>query len=326
MTPPFEITTSSLHLVADIERLLGRYEGLHQPRPEPFLRRSLRVKTVQGSVAIEGNTLTTDQITALIEGKRVVGPRREIQEVKNALAAYEKLDEWHPERTKDLLKAHRVFMMGLLDGEGQFRRGSVGVVQGADIVHVAPPADRVAFLVDELFGFLANDTQTHPLIKAAIMHYELEFIHPFEDGNGRIGRLWHTLILRRYHPVFEHVPIESVIRDRKKEYYAVLRDCDRAGRSTTFVKLALTATRDALELALGQISPQPITSTHRLETARAHFGNASSARKDYLSLFPKLSTATASRDLRLAVDQSLLKKSGDRSQARYLFKADSKES
>ncbi len=320
MKPPFDITPNCVRLLADIERLLGRYEGLHQPRPAPLLRKSLRVKTVQGSVAIEGNTLTEEQITAILNGKRVIGPRREILEVQNALAAYDRLSEFDPAMTADMLKAHGVLMTGLLDRPGQWRRSGVGVMQGEQVIHVAPPADRVAFLVKELLDFAALDTSTHPIAKAAVVHYELEFIHPFEDGNGRIGRLWHTLMLSHYHPLFLHVPIESVIREQQAEYYSVLGQCNRVGRSTGFVEFGLAATRDALDLTLRQISSEPVIGTHRLETARNHFGSQPFSRKDYLALFPKLSTATASRDLKQAVDEQQLKKTGDKSQARYAFK------
>lgn len=321
MTPPFEITPASIQLVAAIERLLGRYEGLHHPRPAPYLRKTLRVRTVHGSVGIEGNTLTEDQITAVLEGQRVIGPRREIIEVRNALAAYDRLNEWHPERPKDLLKAHAVLMAGLLDKPGNWRKGNVGIMRGNEVAHVAPPANRVAFLVKEFLGFLLSDTQTHSLIKAAVVHYELEFIHPFDDGNGRVGRLWHTLILNQFHPLFQFVPIESIVRDRQNDYYATLSQCDRAGQSTAFVEFALAATRDALEMTLSQLAPQPITSSVRLETAREHFGKQSFARKDYLALFPKLSTATASRDLKQGLDQLQLKKTGDQSQAKYVFRS-----
>ncbi len=322
MTPPFEITPLCIRLLADIERLIGRYEGLNQPRPAPMLRKSLRIKTVQGSVAIEGNTLTESQITAVMDGKRVVGPRREVLEVQNALAAYDRLAEWKPELRGDLLKAHQVLMAGLLESAGRWRRRAVGVIQGNTVVHVAPPADRVAFLIQELLAFFSKDADTHPLVKAAIVHYELEFIHPFEDGNGRIGRLWHTLVLSRYHPLFQFVPIESVIRDRQAEYYAVLGKCNSAGNSTAFIEFALTATRDALELTLSQLATTPITGSDRLATAHEHFGNQLFSRKDYLTLFPKLSTATASRDLKGAVDQSLLIKSGEKSQTRYVFRTE----
>ncbi|MBS0206428.1 MAG: Fic family protein [Planctomycetes bacterium] len=320
MSPPFEISSLAIQLLADIERLLGRYEGLRHPRPAPQLRRSLRVKTVQGSVAIEGNSLAEDQITALIEGKRVVGPPREILEVKNVLAAYQHLTDWRPERRTDLLKAHGKLMAGLLDDAGQWRRGAVGVVQGPDVIHVAPPADRVPFLVQDILLFLQSDKQTHPIVKAAVMHYELEFIHPFEDGNGRIGRLWHTLVLSRYHPVFEYVPIESVIRDRQVEYYAVLGQCDRAGNSTLFIEFSLTATRDALAATLNQLAPAPVTAADRLTTAQQHFGTQSFSRKDYLTLLQGLSTATASRDLKQAADEGRLQRTGDKSRTRYQFR------
>lgn len=319
MHRPFEVSSLSIQLLADIERLLGRYEGLHRPRPTPLLRRLLRVRTVQGSVAIEGNTLAENQITALIEGKRVVGPPREIREVENALAAYQRLSDWRPERRRDLLKAHAILMAGLIDSAGQWRRGAVGIVQGSDVIHVAPPADRVPFLVQDVLVFLKGDKQTHPIIKAAVMHYELEFIHPFEDGNGRIGRLWHTLVLSRYHSVFEYVPIESVIRERQVEYYKVLGQCDRAGNSTLFIEFSLAATRDALAATLDQLAPAPVTAADRLMTARQHFGGQSFSRKDYLALLQGLSTATASRDLKLAVDEGRLHRTGDKSRTRYQF-------
>ena len=321
MQPPFTISSLAIQLLADIERLLGRYEGLHHPRPAPQLRRSLRVRTVQGSVAIEGNTLAEDQITALIEGKRVVGPPREIREVENALAAYQHLDDWHPERRSDLLKAHGKLMAGLMDRAGQWRRGAVGVVQGPNVLHVAPPADRVPFLVQDVLEFLKGDKKTHPIVKAAVMHYELEFIHPFEDGNGRIGRLWHTLVLSRYHSVFKYVPIESVIRERQVEYYEVLGKCDRAGNSTLFIEFSLKATRDALAATLNQLAPSPVTAADRLTTAQQHFGKQSFSRKDYLALLQGLSTATASRDLKQAVDEGRLRKTGDKSLTRYQFHA-----
>lgn len=326
MKPPFEITPLCVRLLSDIERLLGRHEGLHQPRPAPLLCKSLRVKTVQGSVAIEGNTLSEEQVSAILDGKRVIGPRREIIEVQNALAAYDRLSDWNPAKSADLLKAHGVLMAGLLDSAGRWRRRGVGVMQGDQVVHVAPPADRVAFLVKELLDFAAADTESHPIALAAVVHYELEFIHPFADGNGRIGRLWHTLMLSLYHPLFLHVPIESIIRERQAEYYSVLGQCNAVGRSTAFVEFGLAATRDALELTLSQISPEPVIGTHRLETARDHFGEQPFSRKDYLALFPKLSTATASRDLKQAVDGKLLTKTGDKSQSRYVFKTRSTRS
>ncbi|MDA0589409.1 MAG: Fic family protein [Planctomycetota bacterium] len=321
---PFEITSDCIRLLADVERLLGRHEGRHegrhQPRPAPQLRKSLRVRSVQSSVAIEGNTLTEEQITALLDGRRVVGPQREILEAQNALVAYDRLPDWNPAERDDLLSAHGILMSGLIDRAGKWRRGGVGVLQGTRVAHVAPPANRVAFLVGEVLDFLRDDTATHPAVKAAVIHYELEFIHPFEDGNGRIGRLWHTLILGRYHPVFGHVPIESIIRERQSDYYEVLRDCDQKGSSTAFVEFSLQATHEALQRTLSELAPSPVTPSQRLETAAEHFQSRNFSRKDYMTLFPNLSTATSSRDLRKAVDESRLKSSGERAQTVYQFR------
>lgn len=319
MAPPFEVTATAVNLLAEIERLLGQYEGLHRPAPTVALRKSLRVRTVQGSVAIEGNTLTPDQVTALIDGQAVIGSPRDVLEAKNAISAYQQLNGWRPEREEDLLKAHGVLMTGLLPSAGKWRRSSVGVFQGAQVVHVAPPSDRVPHLVRDTLKYLTARDQTHPIIKSAILHYGLAFIHPFEDGNGRIARLWHTLTLYRYHPIFEFVPIESVIQDRQSDYFAVLGECDRVGSSTRFIEFALLATRDALTSAVHQMSPKPATASDRLAAAETRFGREGFSRKDYLSLFPGLSTATASRDLKKGVDQRQLRKSGEKSQTRYQF-------
>lgn len=319
MHPPFEITATGVAQLARIERLLGRYEGTHQPRPSVLLRKELRVRTVQGSVAIEGNTLTEDQISAVFDGKRVLGPRREILEVRNALAAYDKMLDWRPENAAHLLAAHGVLMHGLLDEPGKWRRKGVGILRGDEVIHVAPPAKLVAGLVQELLRFYVDDQKTHPLAKAAVVHCELEFIHPFEDGNGRIGRLWHSLIAARYHPLFQYVPIESVIRDRQAEYYEVLNVSNQAGHSTAFVEFALAATYTALESTLKDLAPIITTAEHRLANARDHFGNNDFTRKDYLKLFPNLSSATASRDLKAAVDGGDLRREGEKARARYRY-------
>jgi Fic family protein len=319
MNPPFEITPECATLLSKIERLLGMFEGMQQPQAAPMLRRSLRVKTVQGSVAIEGNTLSEEQVTALLEGRRVIGPAHEILEVQNALEAYERLAEWQPHSREDLLAAHGLLMQGLLDRAGKWRRGNVGVLKGSKVAHIAPPAKRVASLIDQLLEFLELDKQTHPIVLAAVIHYELEFIHPFEDGNGRIGRLWHTLILSRYHTLFLHVPVESLIREQQSEYYDSLRHCDRVGESTAFIEFTLNATLKALRFTLDQISPTVVTPDSRIESARDHFKNKSFSRKDYCKLFPSLSTATASRDLRKATNEAKVVKSGEKALTRYVF-------
>ena len=217
-----------------------------------------------------------------------------------------------------------ILMAGLLERAGKWRTGGVGVLKGRKVIHIAPPAGRVPHLVKNLFDFYAADTETHPAIKAAVVHYELEFIHPFEDGNGRMGRLWHTLILSCYHPLFQHVPIESVIRERQKEYYSVLNRCNRAGNSTAFIEFSLAATHEALDRTLSQLASATVTAEQRLETAHEHFAKRPFSRKDYMALFPKLSTATASRDLRQAVDDRRLVRTGDKSLARYTFQLNKK--
>lgn len=319
MRPPFEITDGALRELARLERLLGRFEGARQVQPSPQLRKSSRVRTIQASVEIEGNTLSEDQVTALLEGKRVIAPKQELLEIQNANAAYDRLVDWDPASRDHFLEAHGVMMDDLIERAGRWRAGGVGVVKGSQIAHVAPPADRVPFLIQELLEFAGKDTAVHPAIRAAVCHYELEFIHPFEDGNGRIGRLWHTLILTTYHPIFAHTPVESVIRDRQEEYYRVLEECDRSGASTAFIECALHATCDAFEPMLAELSKAPTNLNSRLETACLHFCNRQFARRDYQALFPGISTATASRDLKNAVDQGLLQKQGDRALTRYQF-------
>lgn len=187
MTPPFTITIRILEQVAKIERLIGRLESLDHPKPQPYLRKSNRVRTVQGSLAIEGNTLNLDQVTALIEGKTVIGKQSEIQEVLNAIQVYDQLSEFKPLSLKSILKAHRMMMTKLIPSAGKWRSGNVGIMTGSQVSHVAPSAENVPHLMKELFDFLKSD-KSHPLIKSSVFHYELEFIHPFEDGNGRVGR------------------------------------------------------------------------------------------------------------------------------------------
>ena len=320
MRPPFEISAEAQATLGRIERLLGRYEGLNAPRPLPRLRRSLRVRTIHASLVIEGNALDQDQATTVLEGKRVSAPEKDILELRNAASAYDELDSVNPHTTKSLLAVHRILMRGLIGSAGRLRSGGVALARGAAIAHLAPPADRVRGLVRELFKF--SKDQSIPLpVRAAVAHYELEFIHPFEDGNGRIGRFWHTLMLRRYHEAFEFIPLESVIREQQQQYYAALGACDAAGSSTEFVEFSLEVTEAALQQFMSTLRySQPTTASHRLQRAESHFGGRSFSRKDYLHLFPKLSTASGSRDLRAGVDEGRLVKQGEKSQTRYRFR------
>lgn len=319
--PPFEITPAVLTTCGEILRLVGRYEGLASPRPEPRLRRENRVRTIQGSLAIEGNTLSTAQITAILDGKRVLGPRRDIIEVRNAVAVYADAGAFDPALRRDVLRAHRGLMRDVIPNAGKFRTGGVGIVQGSRVAHVAPPAARVPELVDQVLDFVGRDREVHGLIKSAVAHYELEFIHPFSDGNGRMGRLWQHVILLRVHPVFEFVPVESVIRVRQEAYYATLQACDRAGSSTAFVEFSLRAILDALEELTAALTVPSRTGRDRLAIARDHFGTREFSRTEYRALLKTISTATASRDLRDGVADKVLRRRGDKATARYRFGA-----
>lgn len=319
MRPPFEITPTIIERIARLERLLGRIDSAPNTIPEPKLRRSARVKTIQASLQIEGNSLSEEQVTAILEGRRVAAPALDLREIRNANAAYDRLESWSPEQPADLLEAHGILMAGLIESAGHWRSGGVGVIKGSQIAHVAPPAGRVPILIEQLLEFAGSDLEIHPAIRASVCHYELEFIHPFDDGNGRAGRLWHSLILTKFHPVFAHVPVESVVRDRQEEYYRVLGQSDAAGASTPFVEFALTATRDALEDSVAQFSKQAATPESRLTAARSHFGDREFARKAYMELHSALSTASASRDLRFGVESGWLQREGDKSLARYRF-------
>lgn len=248
--PPLTLTPHMLALVAEIAEQIGRLSaGQEAAVLTPQLRRGNRIRSIQASLAIENNTLSVEQVTAVLDGKRVLGLPRDIQEVRNAFAAYEAMPDWNPASRADLLAAHGRLLHGLIDDAGHFRRGGVGIYRGEQLMHMAPPANRVAQLVDDLLGWLAA-TDLHPLLASCVFHYEFEFIHPFADGNGRMGRLWQTLILSRWRPVLAWLPVESVIRDRQDDYYTALSAADSAAEATPFVEFMLQALRQALGEAL----------------------------------------------------------------------------
>jgi Fic family protein len=317
--PPFTLTAATVSSLAEIERMVGRVEGLPNALPQVRLRRRNRIRTVHATLAIEGAGLDEPQITALLEGKRVVGGRAEIREVKNAVAAYERAPRLDPRKVKDLLAAHGTLMDGLIPDAGRLRKGGVGILQGDRVAHVAPPPSQVPRLVEELLGWVGADRETHPILKAAITHYELELIHPFSDGNGRLGRLWEHRLLLDVHPVFEHVPVESVVRARQAAYYAALGMAEKAGEATPFMEFALGAMRDAMSELLAELRPEPATAETRLTRAREHFAAREFSRAEYAKLFPSLSAPTASRDLRAGVERGVLRRSGDKATARYAF-------
>lgn len=251
--PPYTITPTVLNLVAEIGELIGRYTVLAEQNLTPRLRRENRIRTIQASLAIENNALTLEQVTAVIDGKRVLGLPREIQEVRNAFAAYEAMENWQPSSEADLLSVHRLLMLALVDQPGVYRSGGVGIFRGEQLVHMAPPADRVPYLMADLLAWLQRADE-HPLIASCLFHYELEFIHPFADGNGRMGRLWQTLILCHWKPLLAYLPVETVIRERQDDYYRVLAEADKLAEATPFVEFMLQVMHDAISEALASFS------------------------------------------------------------------------
>lgn len=249
--PPFSITPAILQSVADICQLLGRWSVTGETALSPHLRRNNRIRTIQASLAIENNTLSLEQVTAVIEGKRVLGLPREIQEVRNAFTAYEHLANWRADRADDLLAAHGMLMAGLTDDAGSFRAGGVGIYRGRELVHMAPPPSRVSELMADLLAWVAR-ADVHPLITSSVFHYELEFIHPFSDGNGRMGRLWQTLMLSEWQTLLAYLPVETVIRDRQADYYQALGEADAAADATPFVGFMLQALLVAMRETMTQ--------------------------------------------------------------------------
>ena len=235
--------------------MIGRLLVLEEAAQIIRLRRINRIRTIQGSLAIEGNTLSVAQITAILEGKRIIAPPREIQEVQNAVQAYERLDNWQPYSKDDLLDAHRLLMTALLDNPGNYRTGGVGIMAGQTVVHLAPPADRVSYLMNDLLHWIET-TDQHPLIAGSVFHYEFEFIHPFEDGNGRVGRLWQTLILCKWNPLFAHIPVESLVYEHQAEYYAMLNKSTENAESSVFIEFMLRMIRSAVaSLSTPEVTP-----------------------------------------------------------------------
>ena len=242
--PPYRITPSIVALIEQIGEGLGRAEAAGVAQ-DLHLRRLNRIRTIHGSLAIEGNTLSQRQVAALLDGKPVVGPLREIQEARNAIRAYDVYQDWDPASGTDLLAAHGMLMAGLLDAPGHYRRGGVMVAGAGKVHHVGPPAARVPQLMADLLAWVGG-TAEHPLIASSVFHYEFEFIHPFDDGNGRMGRLWQTLILTRWRELFAHLPVESMVHARQRDYYAAIRQSPAAGESTPFIAFMLEMIRLAV--------------------------------------------------------------------------------
>ena len=243
--PPFHMTDKMTSLIAEISEQVGRITVLQEGTISPHLRRENRIRTIHSSLAIEHNSLSLEQVTAILDGKRVLGNPNEIKEVQNAYEAYELMLRLNPASVDDLLKAHKLMMNGLVSENGRFRSGGVGVFDGEVLIHMAPPVVFVPEHIQNLFAWYQK-SELHPLIKSAIFHYEFEFIHPFADGNGRMGRMWHSLLLGKWKEMFFWLPIEELIQSRQKEYYDALGAADKQADSAGFVELMLEIIRDSL--------------------------------------------------------------------------------
>lgn len=316
--PPYELTNAILKQVASISAKLGEIRATHLVKPSPELRKRNRIKTIQSSLAIEGNTLNEAQITALLEQKRVIGPEKDIREVLNAIEVYGKLGAFIPDEHSAFLAVHGILMKGLIESAGRYRTDQVGIARGEQLAHLAPPAMRVHGLMTDLFRYAKLSTDL-TLIKSCVFHYEMEFIHPFSDGNGRMGRLWQTLLLMQAFPVFEFLPLETVIKHRQDAYYEALSRSDKAGESGLFIEFMLSVIDHSLEELLDSQVPQP-SSKERVMLFQSFIKKNAFSRKDYLKHYRGISPATASRDLKLGVESGILTKEGDKRLARYRFR------
>ena len=257
-TPPYHITATAVNLIAEISEKIGMLTAFSDNPLHVQLRKKNRIKTIQSSLAIENNTLTIDQITAIVEGKRILGPPKDILEVKNAVKAYDILMELNPYKEKDLLKAHRLMMADLVSKSGEYRTSGVGIFNGKEVIHVAPPAQRVPLLMSELFEWLKKSKE-HPLIKSCVFHYEFEYIHPFEDGNGRTGRLWQTVILKKWKPVFAWIPVETLVKKKQQAYYNAFNVSNNNADSTVFIDFMLALINDSISEILDKQNDKKVT-------------------------------------------------------------------
>ncbi|GGF05399.1 Fic family protein [Chishuiella changwenlii] len=314
MKPPYEITTEILKFITSISEKIGEINAKHLIKTNPTLRKQNQIKTIHSSLSIEGNTLTEEQITAILENKRVIGPQKDILEVINALDVYKNINKLKPHSEKDFLKAHKLLLQKLIENPGRYRNQGVGIVKGSKVEHIAPPFGNVPYLMKDLFEYLKDKSEL-TLIKSCVFHYEMEFIHPFLDGNGRMGRLWQTLILMQDYSIFEFLPFENLISKNQEEYYNALSLSDKEGKSTKFIEYMLKIIDHSLSELL-ENSGKKLSEEDRINIFVEN--NVSEfTRKDYMNYFKDISSATASRDLKNAVEIDLISKTGDKKTTKY---------
>lgn len=305
--PPFTITPKILNLVSSISESVGVIVTSHT-QTTPELRKQNRIKTITGTLAIEGNTLTEEQITAVLEGKRVLGTVRELAEVKGAIEAYDQLNSLNPAKLYDLKIAHRLMMGEILTDAGSFRKKPVGIHKDKKVIHIAPQADMVSGLMADLFKWLET-SEYHPLITSTVFHYEFEFIHPFIDGNGRMGRLWQTLILSKWHHLFLSLPLESVIKDHQEGYYLALEQSDSRADCSFFIEFMLTAIDETLSKNATANASQNATVKTPDSIMQLIGENKSITRKEMADKIGK-DLSTIARAIKKLQTQGLLKRVG----------------
>jgi len=315
--PPYTLTSDMLKSVSQITQLIGKIEGYQLLTGNIKLRRQNKIKTIRSSLAIEGNTLTEGEITDIVNGKPVMGSPREILEVKNALKVYDTLVDLDPDKEDDLLDSHGLLMKGLIDDAGRYRNSGVGVIDGEKVIHIGPPPNMVPRLMGDLFDYQVNYPE-ETILKSCVFHYEFEFIHPFSDGNGRMGRLWQTVILKRDYPILTYVPFETIVHQRQAGYYQALSDSQSLGNSNPFIYFMLDALRTALETEADKTGEVPDPES-RLLAFREYWKLDNFSRKDYQTFHKTISTSTASRDLLGAVENGTLLKEGEQRNTRYRF-------
>lgn len=315
MKPTYTITSVILSYLSEISRKLGLIEGAQLHKTPVSLRRSNRIKTISSTLQIEGNTMTLEQVTDFLDGKRVLAPKKDITEVQNAIEVYDGFDRYNPFSLQSLCGAHKVLMKELLPDAGRLRSGNVGIAKGDQLAFVAPPAALVKPHLTDLLSYVKNDKDPM-LIKSCVFHYEFEYIHPFSDGNGRMGRLWQSVLLHRYNPVFEYLPIESLIKSRQEEYYRAFDLSHAQNQSTAFVEYMLSVIDQSLDDTIRQ-QHMPMGSAERIDRFLRGSDKDNFSRQDYLNFWPTLSGTSASRDLRYAVELDLLTRTGDKSTTRY---------
>ena len=326
LSPPFKITNEILNFIYEIGELVGKISAEKEFEKNLTLRRENRIKTIYSSLAIEQNTLTLEQVTDVINGKRVLAPPKDIKEVQNAYEIYERLDELDENSVKDLLLAHKIMTSELIKESGRFRSKNAGVYQGDKLIHMGTLPEYIPELINSLFLWLKN-SEEHPLIKAAVFHYEFEFIHPFQDGNGRIGRLWHSLILSKWKKFFAWLPIESLVQKYQKEYYIAINNSNRDGKSTEFILFMLKIIKETLiELIEIQKATDKVTdkvtdkNKERVKLLIKYLGQNNSINNKEAQNLLDISESAAKRFLNKLVKENILEAVGEYKARKYIKK------